>query len=723
VKITSAGTARRRGPVRASSISAFFAVCLAAVAGQAQAQNADVSGSTTEVKLPSLMVDGEGDDAEASTQSYGSPITSVASRTPAHVREIPFSVSVLTRRRLDDELLFDDADAIGRMTGMNVSGSPHGQEISSRGFSTLSNVDGLRSSSEDSNFTPVLDTFLLERIDVLRGPAGLLEGAGDPGGVVSTQLKRPLDRVAGKATLSLGSNAFGRGEFDVSGPVGRDSGLRMRFAGAYTDREFFYDVADQQKIALLATGELDLSSRTTVRVAGVYQRDNRTPSWGLPSHEDGYLLDLDRSTFVGSRNGRFDTDYGLINAELRHQLTDQWTARIIASHFDQRLDELSLVAISPAFETPTGLAVELGNNINKDHERGDNIDASLSGHFMLFGQEHKLTIGASYITSKLSVDEGWSNDAFLYDLQHPNYDLPVPPTRDGGVRQERDYRQHGVYGQLNAKVLDWFTLIGGGRLNWARLKSDITGRFVPDYKKNGFFTPMLGVVLDVTPTTSLYASYADIFRVQFQRDRNGDPLPPLTGTQYEAGIKSELFEGLVATASVFDITRKNEAFLVSNGPPRVFEADGKTKSRGAEVELNGRITPSWQITAGYAYTDFRITESRDPRRVGRTAGNTPEHKFNLWTSYLIQDGALRGLQASAGATIVSEIFDYSNDLRAPGYNTIDAALRYRISDALTLRLKATNLLDETYYERLGSSGLYHYYGAPRSVLGQVEVAF
>jgi len=206
--------------------------------------------------------------------------------------------------------------------------------------------------------------------------------------------------------------------------------------------------------------------------------------------------------------------------------------------------------------------------------------ASMSGAFDLFGREHKAVFGASYIRSNLKVDEWWGYDGFPVDIFDPDPDLPIPDQVDDGIAQDRDYLQYGVYGQVNYKLADKLTALVGGRVNWADLQSDVTAIADPDYRENAFFTPLLGVVYDITPAVSLYASYVDIYEAQFQRDLERQPLPPLTGTQYEVGIKTELFDGRVAaSAAVFDITRKNQAYLVGAWRDQIYIADGTIKSR------------------------------------------------------------------------------------------------------------------------------------------------
>jgi outer membrane receptor for ferric coprogen and ferric-rhodotorulic acid len=184
----------------------------------------------------------------------------------------------------------------------------------------------------------------------------------------------------------------------------------------------------------------------------VYQKDDRIPFWGLPSHEDGYLLDLDRSTFLGSSFGHFNTEYTMLSGEVTHDFQNGWTAKIMGNCFDQKIDEFDLMAVAPAYDMNGKTFVDLGLNVNQDRESGYNLDSSLSGSIDLFGREHKVVLGASYIRSNLKIDERWGYDGFPVDLFDPDPNLPVPGEADDGIQQDRDYLQYGLYGQINVSA-------------------------------------------------------------------------------------------------------------------------------------------------------------------------------------------------------------------------------------------------------------------------------
>lgn len=681
---------------------------------------AQESGALNLTVLDTLTITGSGENARTEgADSYQAGSATVSSRLPARLRETPRSISVVTRQRLDDEMVFTDLDAIARVPGMTVDGPAFFQSISSRGFNASNNMNGLRINSEASYNATALDAYLMDRIEVLRGPAGLLEGRGTPGGVVNRSLKRPLDSYTAQGSVTYGSYDFKRVELDASAPLNAAGTVRGRLAGAYQDRDYFYDISNQQRGAILGTVEADLSEDTLLRAFIVHQQDNLIPFWGLPSAPDGTLLDVPRSTFLGSRHARFETSFTTMGAELEHRFDNGWRARLAANHFDVRTFENSLYVrgpIDPADGIGTGEPY-----YNRDGESGYNIDASVSGDFEALGRTHQFVVGASYLASNMSFNESYGAVDTPFDIYNPDYSIPV-----SGVpfvnffNQSRDYRQIGLYGQTNLSITDRLKISAGGRLSWADFNSvdrNNPARVLAGYDENAVFTPMLGAVFNLTPATTLYASFADVFQPQTARSETGDVLPPITGTQYEVGIKNEFLDGrLSANLALFHIVRQNEAIRVPGQSYSI--AVGEARSRGFEVELAGHLTPQWKLHAGYAYTDHEILKAAVFQ--GNVAGNTPRHKASLWTSYRFEGDWMNGLEAGVGVTASSGFFDHSNVIRAPGYITVDAALRYAVNDSMELSVRATNIFDSKHYERLGGTISNNHYAAPRSVLVQLK---
>lgn len=706
-----------------------------ALEGEASAPN-EAAGVTQDGHLPHVAMDGSialdtitvQDSRVGLTEGlddYRTDDASVASRIPTSIRETPQSVSVITRKRIEDQLFISDSQAIANTVGMNVSGPAWNETISSRGFRSLNNVDGLKMNSEGNPYQSPIDTFLLDSIEILRGPAGLLEGAGTPGGVVNRTLKRPRDTFGVLGGVILGSFDLKRIEADIYGPLTPDGSVRGRLAGVAHDRDFFHDVSSQERRAFLGSIEADITDATTVSISGLHQKDdNDAPFWGLPAYSDGHLLNVPRSTYLGADWGRFDTQYDLVTGKFEHRFDNGWHARVVGNYFDFRQDERDLFVSGAVTDANDGVITgspyrDLGS------ARGYNLDALLTGNFSLFGHGHRFTVGTSYMNSDNEVVHGTANWSAPFDVFSPDpYGIPEPGAFDMYFDQTRSYEQHGLYGQVNFKLADPLTLVAGGRLNRATFESfdNISAAPKPGYDET-FFTPLIGLVYDLTPSTTLYANYADIFQPQTNSDYDGNILPPITGTQYEAGIRQELFgERLMLSAAAFDILRENQAISQRAPDGHYYSvATGETRSRGLELEAVGKITDAWKLYAGYAYTDARILKATVYE--GNVLANTPPHKFNLWTSYTFQSGALDGLEIGGGLIVSSKFYDNTNMIEAPSFVAIDLGANYRISESFGVSVKVNNLFDEKYYRSVGTTSSGNYYGEPRSILLQAKATF
>lgn len=703
-------------------LNASVAVLLASASfiGNMPHANAQETASSDVTILNPVVVTGIRNDASTEGQgTYQAQAATVSSRLPVSLKETPRSISVVTRTTLDDELVFTDLDAISRLPGVNVDGPAFMQSITARGFSASSNIDGMRMQSEASYNATAIDAYLLDRIEALRGPAGLLEGRGTPGGVINRALKRPKDVFSIQGSAIYGSYDFKRVEADVSAPLNEAGTVRGRLVGAYQDRKYFYDVSNQKRAALLGTIEADLSPQTTLRLSAIHQQDNMIPFWGLPSQPDGILLDVPRSTFLGSKHARYETKFTNLGAEVNHEFDNGWRARVAGNYFDVSTFENSLYVRGP-IDVRDGL----GNGepyFNNNGEKGYNVDASLAGDFEALGRQHQFVVGASYLYSNMAFSESYGLTETPFNIYKPDYSIPVTGGKfNNFFNQSRDYNQFGIYGQVNFSVTDRLRLIGGGRISWAKYDAqdrNNPARVMAGYDERNVFTPMAGIVFDLTQSTSLYASYADIFEPQTARSETGDILQPIVGKQYEVGLKSELVDGrLSANVSLFHIVRENEAMRV---PGTSYSIPiGEARSRGFEIELVGHLTPQWSVHGSYAYTDHEIVKAAVFQ--GNVAGNTPQHKGSLWTNYRFKSDELEGLQASIGLTASSEFFDHSNNIRAPGYVTVDAALKYAVNDNFEVSLIGKNLLDAKYYERLGGLISNNHYGQPRSFMLQLK---
>ncbi len=273
-------------------------------------------------------------------------------------------------------------------------------------------------------------------------------------------------------------------------------------------------------------------------------------------------------------------------------------------------------------------------------------------------------------------------------------------------------------------ITDNFKVLLGGRFDsFYQISKDFFSN-TESTLSDSAFSPRLGIVYQPIPVISLYASYISSFTPAQGTFLFGGILQstfqPERGKQYEVGIKADLSNKLSATLDLYDLTRTNVLVEDPNNPGFQIQT-GEQNSQGIELSLTGEILPGWNIFAGYAYTDARITEDT-VLEVGNRLPNTADHAFNIWTTYQIQQGSLQGLGFGLGLFYVGDrTGDLDNTYDVPSYLRTDAAIFYN-RDRFRIGLNFKNLFDVEYFERTYFGGRVGY-GQPFTVQGTVSWTF
>ena len=650
----------------------------------------------------------------------------------------------------------------------------------SRGFA-ISNylIDGTPTLS--FGFPAVVpDLFFYDRLEVLRGPAGLFSGSGNPAGSINLVRKRPGDDLKLQGKVGYGSYENVRAEVDASMPLGQ--GAAVRLGAMVQDQDQFFDVAHRNRVAAFGVAKIELGERTTFTVGANYDRYKPAIQTGLPGliggedGSDGQLLDVPRSTYLGADWNRFRSEVWTAFADLTHQLDDRWTIRASGLYSDvDRIDVYSYIGNQPV--TPTnGVTSHVGyrgDSFMKNHA----LDLNVVGSFSALGRDQTLIFGADYQDSSYqSYATRLSGYARInvYDPVspaepplNPYGPLPYYPVQgsnatcpDTSVRQtpepgncvlqnytasDTQIEQYGVYGQLRFSPIPGLTAIGGGRFTWWET---ITQTLLPrldeptGYRIKGRFTPYAGLVWDVTSDWNVYASYADSFTPQAApagRSRpDGEQVKPLLGAQYELGTKLSLMQDkLLLSAAVYQIEQTNRLFNDLDDATVVLQA-GKVRARGFEAEAAGEILPGWRVNGGYSYTRTKYIEDANPQFEGLPlVPIIPKHSAKVFSNYKVPDGTLAGLSVGGGLTWLSSTYGgnpavrntagtlitRSSIVRQGGYAVVDLRAGYDVNENLSISVNVDNLLDKTYYSRISSTGRGNYFGSPRTVFATLRFSF
>ncbi|MGE8638900.1 MAG: TonB-dependent siderophore receptor, partial [Achromobacter sp.] len=392
------------------------------------------------------------------TASYTSPAVTIGKTTQA-LKDIPQSITVLTRQRMDDQDMTSLPDAINNTAGMvGVQGVGPGVAINARGFPVdLLQYDGvalLRNSYSLGNWEQDSLVFY-DRVEILRGAAGLLQGAGSPGGAINLVRKRggaePSVVITGKA----GSWDHYGLQLDAGGPLNAAGTLRGRVVVDEDQSHSFIDYAWDKTRNLYAALDYDVTENTTVGI-GISNRYSRSrPMFvGYPRYEDGGDIDLPRSTFTGSTWNRAKNDQTIFNADVTHRFNDAWRFRLAGVAMNEKNTTVHQRVVGPIL--PDGSGMDYGNfGVDfKSKQRG--LDMSVSGNFTALGMAQEVVVGAAYskLTTADRFTRAWESGGNIFDIDHhrPWQDIDSIAAASGyDSRSSYDIRQKGLYGTWRVK--------------------------------------------------------------------------------------------------------------------------------------------------------------------------------------------------------------------------------------------------------------------------------
>ena len=673
--------------------------------------------------LPTVEVTAEYDPAttEHST-SYTTRAVAIG-KSEHSLREIPQSVSVVTRQSLDDQNVADLGESMRYVAGMRSNPTGTGVEnIESRGF-LIGNylIDGQAVKGGQGMWgNTLIDMSLYDRAEVWRGPTGMLEGAGDPSGTINLVRKRAQSELGFQAATTFGSWNRQRAEIDLTGALNKEGTLRGRLVGIYDDRDSFMNEVFLSKKTLYGTLEYDFTRNTTLSIGATEQRGDSLVFVGLPQLPRGVNPDVARSTYLGSRNGTKDDYAHRYFAELEHRLDGGAKLKLMASQH-LRGTELNRFMTHSLVDPVTRTATVRGTHQrSREDDRG--LDGYLSLPFMLGGHQQELVAGANYQTYQGGQVQG-RVVTFRQNVDRPDLDLTLPP-EDLGPTPRTRVKQYGTYAQLRLKPWQPLTVLVGGRLAWWETTDpDVRGN---DQAIDARFVPNVGLIYDLNAQLSAYASYNRIFAPQTERYVTEAMLKPRTGEQFEVGLKGAYFDGrLNAHVAAFRINDVDRAISDPDNEDYSLAA-GEVRSQGLEAEVSGRIARGWDLTAGYAYTATKhVAASVDQQ--GRPFNSSfPRHNFSVWTKYRLSEGPLARMSVGGGLRAVSGGYERYGDFawKQGGYTVASLQFGYEINRNLSATLTVDNLFDKVYFQRLASHEFRQtYYGEPRSITLAIRARF
>ncbi|WP_417815724.1 TonB-dependent siderophore receptor [Thalassospira alkalitolerans] len=645
--------------------------------------------------------------ATEGTNSLTTTVASVGSKGNETIRELPQSVSVVTAKRIEDQNFQYLDDAMRYTTGVQVLTNNNGRSsIYSRGYE----IDNVQTNGVPAPYSSLDGTSpnlaMYDRIEVLRGPAGLYGGSGEPSATINLVRKQARDELSGSASVGYGSWNHYSGQGDVSVPLTEDGSVRARAILSADYRESFVDVVENNNELGYGTLDIDVNDDTFLSVGLSHEHKDMVPSNALPTFSDNTLLDVSTSTFVGAKWNTFDNTSDDVYLDLKHQFSSDTEGKISARYSVRNVNMKYAYTRSAAAADYTAQFYALDRHVDED---AFSTDAYLNHDFDMLGYTQTVTVGSDFRYS--NQDLAYSNQ-LLGSYSIFNNDLPEPNNAITNS-QTTESSQFGTYGKIKLQTFDDVTFSFGGRSSWYNsiVTNNLTGADTSNVTEDAVFVPFAGVVYDVTDDFSTYFSYTSIFEPQNTTTTvNGEQIEPRTGKQYEVGLKGEHFGGLMNThLSLFQIEDQNRAAQDPSNTSFSI-ASGEIRTRGVEAEISGEIFENLQGFLSYTYLDSKDIDQSDSDSYSSYA---PKHYVTSWADYSFDQGNLDGLSIGGGVTW-SDHFSYNNGVKASSYTVVDGRIGYEINDNLALALNANNILDEKYYSRVATFRTFNFYGPSRS---------
>ncbi|EOY5416161.1 ferric-rhodotorulic acid/ferric-coprogen receptor FhuE [Cronobacter turicensis] len=720
--------ALRQGTVPASSLPSLLALSIASALAAPAAYAAPAASDT-------IVVDAAADSGTPDeSQDYSVKTTTSGTKMLLVPRDIPQSVSVISQQRMQDQQLTTIEDVLENTTGVTASRIDTSRtNFFARGFyiSNFAYEDMPTFLDNRWNFGDTAgDTAIYDKIEVVRGAAGLMSGTGNPSAYVNMVRKHADSQTfKGNVSATYGSWDKQRYVMDVQSPLVESGKVRGRVVAGYQDNDSFVERNHYRKKFIYGVVDADITDSTLLSLGYDYQESQEdSPTWGgFPSlYSDGSRTHFRRGFNTAADWAYSDLDSTKIFANLTQRFENGWEAKVNAMHAETNFDN-RLMYIDGFPDKTTGrynAALWQGawGGWNVGERKQDSVDAFVRGGYELAGRQHEMMFGGSYSRQRNNYDNSYpvNDNSGLMDvgnIRDYNGNTLANPTWSNFALYQRDViRQKSLYAATRLSLADPLHLILGARYTEWNAKYNLERK--PDEirrSKSDDVTPYAGLIYDIDDTWSAYASYTSIFQPSGQRDVNSEFLDPTTGKAYEAGLKADWFNTrLTASLAVFRIEQDNVAvntgvIIPGSGGQTAYKSVDGTVSKGVELELNGALTDNWQLTFG---ASRYVAEAGDGVAVNP---DQPRTTMKLFTRYQLP--SLPALAVGGGARWQTKTWQ---DIAGPngdtrinqnGYTVVDLFTRYQATKNLAVQANLNNVFDKEYYDYLGTYGVY---GAPRN---------
>ncbi|EOH6331624.1 TPA: TonB-dependent siderophore receptor [Citrobacter koseri] len=683
-----------------------------------------------------LVTQGVSQEPTAPVKGMVATKTLSATKTSAELVKTPQSVSVVTRDQMDALDATSVSQALRYTAGAFTEyrgSSNRNDEVFVRGFSYVPKfLDGLSFGATASSQTGTVDPWLLERVELVRGPASVLFGQVNPGGLISMTSKRPTSEPIHKVQFSTGNRDLAEGAFDFGGPLSDDGRVLYRLNGiARTQHNQVEDYKDS-RVAIAPAITWYPNDQTRFTLLTSYQKDpdagyrNFLPAYGTVTSANGKYIPLDFNVS--------DPDYDqswreqtMVGYEFEHQFNDMMTFRQNARYASIKQKYRYLVYFNSKPES-TLLSRRAQHEERTTNEFG--IDNQLEAQFATAQMNHTLLGGLDYKSSndKQLLMRG-SGSQYDMDWTHPVYGVNVDEsTFSTASHEQQNLDQMGLYLQDQMSWNNWELLLSG-RYDWTEVRTTDYINSEKTQQNDNKFTWRTGLLYAFDFGLSPYISYSTSYEPNLQTNRapGSAPFKPTTGKQTEVGVKYQPVDNTLMSLALYDLKQSNVSTY--NSTLGWFENAGEVRSKGVEAEIHSSLWDSVNLIGSYTYTDAETVNTTVAGTEGKTPARIPAHMASAFASYTFPGGPLKSLTTGVGVRYIGTSYgDAKNTFKVPAVDLYDAMVSYELGElnsslkGAAIQFNVNNIADTKYVASCASDTAC-FYGVGRTVTATVSYSW
>ncbi|MEM7595197.1 MAG: TonB-dependent siderophore receptor, partial [Cyanobacteria bacterium P01_A01_bin.83] len=598
----------------------------------------------------------------AEEEEYFVPDADISGRINAPLRDVPQSIQVIPEQVIEDQQAISLEEVLENAAAVTFLGNNGGRSFDAaiRGFE---DAQILRDGFEDLGefgAASAPETANLERVEILKGPASVLFGQAEPGGLINLVTKKPLAEPYYNVQLQGGGQNFISPSIDLSGPLTEDGSLLYRFNALYRTQDSFRDYDSSfDRFFIAPTIAWQISDRTDLSISLEYAEDNDLADFGTVAFGEG-IADIPPERINNNPDDTQSRENLNVGYTLEHRFSENWQLRNRFRYSFNNFEYDDFLELPFDLDESTGELTRLISNQSIEDD-AYSLYTNVKGNFNTGPLEHNLLFGVDLshsennLATRASPEPEFTSIINIFDAEPDFFAVPEPeeaPPLLQGTEVKTD--RLGVYLHDRIDILDNLILSAGVRYDVVDQDTTENTTGEETNQNDDEVTPNVGIVYQPIEPISLFASYSQSFAPNAAIDAEGEPLEPETGEGFDIGIKGDIIANrLSGTVAYFDITRQNVATTDPDNPFFLIST-GEQQSQGVDLELSGRIMPGWNIIASYAYIDGEVTEDNDPEVLGSRLPGIPEHSASLWTTYELQSGNLQGLGFGTGFNFVGE---------------------------------------------------------------------